>query len=155
MDKTKTLAIGSDHAGFTLKSALIEGLSADGYLIKDFGAYSTDRVDYPDIADTVSKAVASGQCERAILVCGTGIGMAIAANKVSGIRAAACSEPYSARMSRAHNNANVLGLGERVVGIGLALEIGRAFLETEFESGTRHEVRVSKIGKLDGSCGGA
>ncbi len=153
MEKTKTLGIGCDHAGLSLKIALMEGLSAEGYQIRDFGAYSTDRVDYPDIAVAVAQAVASGQCERAILVCGTGIGMTITANKINGIRAAACSEPYSARMSRAHNNANVLGLGERVVGGGLALEIAKAFLDTEFESGTRHELRVDKINKLDESCG--
>lgn len=140
-----TIAIGSDHAGYPLKEALVEELRAEGYDVQDFGAFSLESVDYPDIAREVAEAVASGRFDRGILVCGTGIGMTIAANKVKGIRAAACSEPYSARMMRAHNNANVLGIGARVVGPGLATAIAVAFLETEFESGTRHERRVEKI----------
>ena len=148
-DSKHTIAVGSDHAGFPLKSALLEVLAEQGYEVQDFGAFSLDPVDYPDVAREVCEAIAQGQFGRGILVCGTGIGMSIAANKVTGIRAAACSEPYSAMMSRAHNNANVLCIGERVVGIGLAAQIARAFLETEFEYGSRHERRVERIIAMD------
>jgi len=144
-----TIAIGSDHAGYTLKEALKEGLATDGYEIQDFGAFSLESVDYPDIAREVAEAVAAGQFQRGIVVCGTGIGVTITANKVPGIRAAACSEPYSARMARAHNDANVIGLGARVVGPGLAMEIAKAFLNTDFEAGSRHERRVDKIRAMD------
>jgi len=143
------IALGSDHAGFPLKETLKQLLESEGYHPQDFGTFSTDSVDYPDIAREVSEAVASGRFDRGILVCGTGIGMTITANKVPGIRAAACSDTYSARMARAHNNANVLGIGGRVVGPGLALDIARAFLETDFEFGTRHEKRVEKINAMD------
>jgi len=144
-----TIALGSDHAGFPLKESLKELLEAEGYHPQDFGTFSLESVDYPDIAREVAEAVAAGQFERAILICGTGIGMSITANKVPGIRAAACSECYSARMARAHNNANVLGIGGRVVGPGLALDIAKAFLETQFEYGSRHEKRVDKINAMD------
>ena len=148
-DKSITMAIGSDHAGYPLKEELRELLEAEGYHPRDFGTFSLESVDYPDIAREVAEAVASGQFERGILICGTGIGMCITANKVPGIRAGACSEPYSAKMSRAHNNANVLCMGGRVVGAGLALEIAQAFLETDFEFGSRHERRVDKINAMD------
>lgn len=147
--KRIAIALGSDHAGFPLKEALKELLETDGYHPQDFGTFSLESVDYPDIAREVSEAVAAGQFERGILICGTGIGMSITANKVPGIRAAACSDTYSARMSRAHNNANVLCVGGRVVGPGLALDIAKAFLETEFEFGSRHEKRVDKINAMD------
>ncbi len=142
------VAIGSDHAGYPLKEALLQALRAQGCDVHDFGAYSPDSVDYPDIAKEVASAIVAGRFEKGILICGTGVGMSIAANKVKGIRAAACSEPYSARMSRAHNNANIIALGGRVVGQGLALDIVKAFLETEFEGG-RHERRVEKINAMD------
>lgn len=145
------VAIGSDHAGFALKQELVGALRGEGYEVEDFGVSSTDPVDYPDIARGVAEAVAQGRFPRAILVCGTGIGVTITANKVRGIRAAACSEPYSAMMSRLHNNANVLGMGARVVGVGLALEIARAFLNTGFEFGSRHERRVDKIMAIEQS----
>jgi len=143
------LAIGSDHAGYPLKEALVEALKAEGYDPKDFGVFSTEPVDYPDIAREVAEAVAAGKFEKGILICGTGIGVSIAANKVAGIRAAACSEPYSAKMARAHNDANVLAMGARVVGPGLAVDIAKAFLETNFEVGSRHERRVEKIIAMD------
>jgi ribose 5-phosphate isomerase B len=145
-----SIAVGSDHAGYPLKEALVEALRAEGYELEDFGAFSLDPVDYPDVARDVAKAVASGRFHKGIVICGTGIGVTITANKVAGIRAAACSEPYSARMARAHNDANILGMGARVVGPGLALEIAKAFLETGFEHGSRHERRVDKIKAMDG-----
>ena len=143
------IAIGSDHAGFPLKKDLVAALKTEGYSPEDFGTFSLESMDYPDIAVEVAKAVASRKFARGILMCGTGIGVSITANKVPGIRAAACSEPYSAMMARAHNDANVLCMGGRVVGIGLALEIAKKFLETDFESGSRHEKRVDKIKALD------
>ena len=147
--KRITIALGSDHAGFPLKEQLKELLEAEGYHPRDFGTFSLEPVDYPDIAREVAEVVASGRFERGILICGTGIGMAITANKVPGIRAAACSDTYSARMARAHNNANMLCVGGRVVGPGLALDIAKAFLDTEFEFGSRHERRVDKINAMD------
>lgn len=144
------IAIGSDHAGFPLKESLIADLRAEGYELHDFGTYSLDSVDYPDFGRQVAEAVASGRFEKGILICGTGIGITITANKVRGIRAGVCSEPYSAKMARAHNNANIIGMGARVVGPGLALEIAKAFLETEFEAGSRHEMRVNKINAIGG-----
>jgi ribose 5-phosphate isomerase B len=143
------VAIGADHAGYMLKEEVANALRDDGYEIEDFGTYSIQPVDYPDIAVQVATAVAAGRFDRAILICGTGIGMTITANKIKGIRAAAASDTYSARMARAHNNANVLGMGGRVVGPGLAHEIARAFLETQFEGGSRHERRVNKMNALD------
>jgi len=144
-----TVAIGADHAGFPLKEELVRALTEEGYQPKDFGTFSTASVDYPDVAVEVANAVVSGEFERGILVCGTGIGITIAANKVPGIRAFACSEAYSAKMARMHNNANIIGMGARVVGGGLALDIAKAFLETGFEFGSRHERRVDKINALD------
>ncbi|MCX8053068.1 MAG: ribose 5-phosphate isomerase B [Armatimonadetes bacterium] len=143
------IALGSDHAGFPLKEALKELLESEGYHPQDFGTFSPDPVDYPDIARAVAEAVVDGRFETGILICGTGVGMSIAANKVRGIRAAACSDTYSARMARAHNNANVLTMGSRVVGPGLALDIAKAFLQTEFEVGSRHLRRIEKINEMD------
>lgn len=143
------VAIGSDHAGFPLKESLVEDLRAEGYHIEDFGVFSTESMDYPDIAREVAEAVASGRFQKAIIVCGTGIGVCITANKVKGVRAAVCSEAFSARMARQHNNANVICVGARVVGAGLALDIVKTFIETEFEAGSRHERRVDKINALD------
>ena len=146
--KKFSIAIGSDHAGYDLKEVVREALKSEGHDVQDFGTFSGEPVDYPDIGREVAEAVASGQFERGVLICGTGIGITIAANKVKGIRAAVCSEPFSARMSRAHNNANIIGFGARVVGQGLALEIVKAFFETEFEGG-RHEKRVNKITAIE------
>ncbi|RLL92865.1 ribose 5-phosphate isomerase B [Ammonifex thiophilus] len=138
------IAIGSDHGGFQLKKAICRFLEEQGLTYQDFGTYSPESCDYPDIAFAVAEAVARGEFDRGILVCGTGIGMAIAANKVPGIRAALCHDTYSARMSREHNDANVLTLGERVVGPGLALEIVKTWLFSSF-AGERHSRRVEKI----------
>lgn len=146
------VAIGSDHAGYPLKEEVANALRDNGYDVEDLGTYSLESVDYPDIAVAVATEVAAGRFDRGILICGTGIGMTITANKVKGIRAGAVSDTYSARMARAHNNANVLGMGGRVVGPGLAHDIAKAFLDTEFEGGSRHERRVNKINALD-ECG--
>ena len=147
--KTLSIAVGSDHAGYPLKAQLVDALSAEGYNVHDLGTFSTESVDYPDIGREVGEAVASGQHDRGILVCGTGVGITIAANKVKGIRATACSEPYSAKMARAHNDANAIGIGARVVGPGLALDIAIAFIETAFESDSRHQRRVDKIAAME------
>lgn len=138
------IALGSDHAGLELKAALIEHLRAAGHELVDHGAYEDRSVDYPDFAQVVGRAVATGEADRGLLVCGTGQGMAIAANKIPGVRAAVVSDTFSARMAMAHNDARVLCLGQRVVGPGLALDIVDAWLATEFEGG-RHARRVGKI----------
>lgn len=138
------IAIGSDHAGFQLKQEIISYLDSKRLEYKDYGTYSCDSTDYPDFGQKVGKAVAAGECEKGILVCGTGIGISIAANKVKGVRCAACSETFSAEMSRLHNDANVIAVGARVVGVGLALKIIETFLNTDFEGG-RHARRVDKI----------
>lgn len=138
------IAIGSDHGGYNLKEAIKNHLSSSGVEIFDFGTHSLDSCDYPDYAREVSKAVSSGEYEKGILICGTGIGISIAANKVKGIRAALCSDEFSAKMSIEHNNANILCLGERVTGIGLASSIVDAWLNAKFAGG-RHENRVQKI----------
>ncbi len=138
------IAIGADHGGYELKKAVMEHLEKRGIEYKDFGTYSGEAVDYPVIAEAVGKAVAAGEFERGILVCGTGIGMSMAANKVKGIRAACCSDTFSAKFTRLHNDANILCFGGRVVGAGLALEIVDAYLDAEFEGG-RHEKRVKML----------
>jgi len=143
------LAIGSDHGGYILKELIKEYLArrADVY-VEDFGTYDSRAVDYPDFAVKVARAVASNEFDRGILCCGTGIGVAITANKVPGIRAAVCGDTFSARASREHNDANVLCLGERVIGPGLALEILKVWLESEFARG-RHQRRVEKIKAIE------
>ncbi len=143
MDKIK-IAIGSDHGGFEYKASIIKALQDKGYEVVDMGTYSPESCDYPIIAKKVARAVAKGDFEKGILVCGTGIGMSMAANKVKGIRAAVCGDTFSARATRAHNNANILCLGQRVVGEGLALDIVDIWLTTKFEGG-RHERRVNMI----------
>lgn len=144
LGKGEILAIGCDHGGYELKQKIIEHLKEKGIEVKDFGSYSPDSVDYPAIALKVSKSVVSGEATLGILVCGTGIGMSLAANKVHGIRAAACSETFSAKYTRLHNNANVLCLGGRVVGEGVAMEIVDLFVDTPFEGG-RHQRRVDAV----------
>jgi ribose 5-phosphate isomerase B len=141
------VAIGSDHGGFELKNELVKYLSDNGYEFKDFGVYENAAVDYPVIATTVAKAVVNGDFERGIIICGSGLGVAISANKIRGIRAVTCHDTYSARMSRAHNDANVLTMGERVIGKGLAVDVLEMWLKTQFEGG-RHEKRVSMIEAL-------
>lgn len=143
MDHLK-VAIGADHAGFHYKELIIEYLKARNIEFVDIGTYTPESCDYPDIARKVAEKVISSEADRGILVCGTGIGVSIAANKVHGIRAALCGDTYSARVSRAHNNANVLCLGSRVVGEHLALDIVDIWLKTGFEGG-RHKRRVDMI----------
>ena len=143
------VAVGCDHGGFALKETVLGALEEVKVEYKDFGCSSEEPVDYPDIAGEVACAVASGEYDRGVLMCGTGIGMSIAANKVKGIRAAHCEEVVSARLSRAHNNANVLTLGGRILGPALAAAIVKEWIRTEFDSGGRHSRRVSKIARLE------
>ena len=138
------IVIGSDHAGFEYKAKIIEYLKAKELEYKDLGTYTKESCDYPVIAKEVAKYVASKRAEKGILICGTGIGVSIAANKIKGIYAALCSETTSARMSRQHNNANILCLGQRVIGENLALDIVDIWLNTEFLGG-RHQQRVNMI----------
>ena len=142
------IAIACDHGAVTLKEHLMEHLRKEGYEVVNFGTDTTASCDYPDYAGPAARAVASGECDRGIVLCTTGIGMSIAANKVKGIRACCCSDTFSAHMTRAHNDANILTFGERVVGQGLAMELVDAFLTTEFEGG-RHQRRVDLIAKLE------
>ena len=142
------IAIGSDHGGFALKQEIMKHLDEKGLEYKDYGTYSEESCDYPVYGAAVGRAVAGGECDRGILICGTGIGISIAANKIEGIRAALCTDCYMAEMTRRHNDANILALGARVVGSGLALKIVDTFLETGFEGG-RHAKRVALIAELD------
>ncbi len=148
------IAIGADHAGFQYKEEIREYLESRGLQVKDFGTFSENSVDYCDFAIAVGEAVASGECDKGILFCGTGVGMSISVNKVKGIRAVVCSEPFSARMARLHNDSNVLAMGSRVVGIELAKMILDIWLETNFEGG-RHKRRVDKMMEYDNKreCG--
>ena len=139
------IAIGSDHGGFELKKKLMEHLSERGLEYKDFGTYSSASCDYPVYAKAVANAVTSGECDRGIIICGTGIGVSITANKVRGIRAALCGDCFSAEATRQHNDANVLCMGARVVGEGLALKIADTFLDTPFSNDERHIRRISMI----------
>ena len=142
------IAIGSDHGGFALKQEIMKHLEERKLEYIDFGTYSSDSCDYPQYGAAVGRAVASGSCERGILICGTGIGISISANKIHGVRAALCGDCFSAEMTRRHNNANIVALGARVVGSGLALKIVDTFLDTEFEGG-RHERRVQQMMALE------
>jgi ribose 5-phosphate isomerase B len=139
------IALGCDHGGFGLKNEIVPLLEQSGHTIIDFGCYSEESVDYPDFADKVCAAIIDGRCSRGILICGTGIGMSIAANRHRQIRAALCHEAFTARMSREHNDTNVLCLGARVLGIGIALDIVKIWLETGFAGG-RHLRRISMMG---------
>lgn len=142
------IAIGSDHAAFEFKEAIKAYLIEKGYQLQDFGACGTERVDYCDFGFRVGEAVAGGACEKGLVFCGTGVGIAISANKVKGIRAVVCSEPYSARLSREHNDTNILALGARVVGIELAKMIVDVWLSARFEGG-RHQDRIDKIARYE------
>jgi ribose 5-phosphate isomerase B len=142
------LIAGSDHAGLALRAEAVKVATAAGLEVEDLGPFSGESVDYPDYARQVAEAVASGRARVGILVCGTGIGMSIAANKVKGVRAAHCTTEFEARMARAHNDANVLCIGERVLGLGLGASVVKAFLETAFEGG-RHARRVEKMSALE------
>ena len=142
------IAIGCDHGGLNLKKAIIKYLEELSVPCKDLGTYTEDSCDYPDIAKTVADSILKGECHKGILVCGTGIGMSIAANKIKGIRAAHVTDTFSARMSREHNNAHIICLGERITGISLALDIVKEYLDAEFLGG-RHQQRVDKIMVLE------
>jgi len=142
------IAIGCDHGGFALKQEIMKYLDEQGLSYKDYGTYSDESCDYPIYGEAVARAVAGGECDRGILICGTGIGISIAANKVKGIRAALCGDCFSAEMTRRHNDANILALGGRVLGSGLALKIVETFLNPPFEGG-RHARRVDLITQLE------
>ncbi|MBE5939478.1 MAG: ribose 5-phosphate isomerase B [Lachnospiraceae bacterium] len=139
------IALGSDQGGYELKQEIIKHLTARGLEFKDYGSYTSESVDYPVYAKAVANAIVTGECDRGILVCGTGIGISIAANKVKGIRAAVCTDCFTAEATRLHNDANILALGGRVVGPGLALKIVDTFLDTEFSNEERHVRRVKAI----------
>ena len=138
------IAIGCDHGALDLKNAAIKHLEAKGYEVKDFGTYTKDSCDYPEFAAAAAQAVANGECEKGIVLCTTGIGISITANKVKGIRCACCSDCYSAKMTRKHNDANMIAMGARVVGVDLGRMIAETFLTTDFEGG-RHQRRVDQI----------
>jgi len=142
------IAIGSDHGGLRLKKEVIKHLEKKNIEVRDYGTYTEDSCDYPDFAEKVAEAVVAKEYDYGILICGTGIGISISANKIPGIRAALCSDTFSAHATREHNNANILAMGERVVGTGLALDIVDAFLGSTFE-GERHENRVNKIMEIE------
>lgn len=138
------IAIGADHGGFNLKKDIINLLEELGHDYKDFGTHSADSIDYPDVAIPVAEAVANGEFDRGILICGTGIGIGIAANKVKGIRAALVHDSFSAKATRQHNDSNIMTMGERVIGPGLAIDLVTTWLDTDFEGG-RHADRVGKM----------
>ena len=140
------IALGSDHGGYGLKQETIKHLTEKGIEFKDYGCFSEEAFDYPVSGKAVAHAVAEGECEKGILICGTGIGMSMAANKVSGIRAAVCHDCFSAQATREHNDANVLTMGARVIGPGLALKIVDIFLETPFSNDERH---IRRIGMME------
>lgn len=142
------IAVASDHAGYSLKTSILAFLKENGYAFEDFGTYKSERADYPEFGEKACRAVVSGGCDRAILVCGTGVGMSITANKIRGIRAVVCSEAYSAILSREHNDSNVLALGGRVVGEGLANHIVESWLKAAFQGG-RHADRIKMISKIE------
>jgi ribose 5-phosphate isomerase B len=139
------IAIGSDHGGFELKQEIMAHLEKRGLEYKDFGTYTPESCDYPVYGKAVARAVASGACDRGIIICGTGIGISITANKIPGIRAALCTDCFCAEATRLHNDANILALGGRVVGPGLALKIVDTFLDTPFSGDERHKRRISMI----------
>ena len=146
--KVNKIAIGSDHAGLEFKNKIIEFLKTKNVFTNDVGTHTKASVHYPDFAKKACELINNHECGKAILVCGTGVGISVAANKINGIRAVVCSEPYSAKMSRSHNDSNVLALGSRVVGIELAQEIITTWLNTEFEGG-RHIARLNLIKNLE------
>lgn len=139
------IGLGCDHGGYALKQEIIQYLEEKGFEYKDYGCYNDGSVDYPEYAKKVAHAVVDGECEKGILICGTGIGISIAANKVKGIRAALCHDCFSAQATREHNDANILAMGARVVGPGLAVKIVDTFLNTEFSNDERHIRRINMI----------
>lgn len=142
---TMRIALGADHGGFDLKKELVEGLRDLKYVVDDLGCFSTEPYDYPDVAHPAARGIVEGRYDRAILVCGTGVGMAITANRYRGARASNCADVFTARYARSHNDANVLTLGGRVLGVGLAWEIVNVWLSTPFSGGDRHLRRLAKI----------
>lgn len=142
------IGIASDHGGLELKNQVVKYLTEKGHAFEDLGTYTTDSVDYPDYGIKVAEGVTSGKYDKGIVICGTGIGISIAVNKVPGIRAALCTDSYMARMSREHNNANILALGGRVVGVELAIDIVETWLKTDFLGG-RHQNRLDKIADIE------
>ncbi len=144
------VAMGADHGGYALKEEIKQDLIRKGYEVTDFGTYSEDSVDYNEIAATVSEKVASKEFDRGILCCGTGIGMSIMANKVDGVRCALTHDLFTAKATREHNNTNVLAMGGRVIGPGLAIDIANVWLETKFSEAERHQRRIDKISKYNG-----
>jgi ribose 5-phosphate isomerase B len=148
MEGLMKIVIACDHGGFELKEIVKEHLVNGGYLVTDIGTYNTDSVDYPDYGEKAGEMVASKEMDRGIVICGTGIGISLSANKVNGIRCALCTNEYMAIMSRKHNDANMLALGNRVIGSGLAVAIVDSWMATEFEGG-RHQVRVNKLMKIE------
>ncbi|MDD2418329.1 MAG: ribose 5-phosphate isomerase B [Oscillospiraceae bacterium] len=143
------IALACDHAALDMKKDIIELLNEMGLEYKDFGTYEQSSCDYPVFATRAARAVSSGECDRGIVICGTGVGMSLAANKVAGIRCVVCSEPYSAQLSRMHNDSNMLAFGARVIGSGTARMITKIWLETPFEGG-RHQRRVDMITQVEG-----
>lgn len=143
------IAMACDHGGLRLKNIIKEDLQANGYEVEDFGTYTEDSCDYPDYAGKAAQAVANGTCKKGIVICGTGIGVSITANKVKGIRCALIHDVFSAKATRQHNDTNMMAMGERVIGPGLALEVVHAWLETEYEGG-RHDIRIKKMMAYEG-----
>ena len=143
------IALACDHGGLVLKSTLLQYLKEHGYSVADFGTYSEESCDYPDFVLPAAKAVANGECDKGIVICSTGIGVSIVANKVKGIRCAHCHDTYSAKYTRLHNDANMLSFGQKIIGEGLMLEIVDTFLNTDFEGGGRHLRRVNKILEIE------
>ena len=143
------IAIGCDHGALTLKNKMVAHLEAKGYEVKDFGTYTNASCDYPEFAAAAARAVASGECEKGIVLCTTGIGVSISANKIDGIRCALLSDVWSAKMTRLHNDTNMMALGAGVVGENLALEIADTWLSTEFSGDERHQRRIDKVMALE------
>jgi ribose 5-phosphate isomerase B len=139
------IAVAADHGGFPIKAPIVEMLRAGGHEVADLGTHSTEPVDYPDYAEAVGRAVQSGQAERGIVICGSGVGACVAANKLRGIRAGLCHDTYSAHQSVEHDDANVLCLGARIIGVELALEVVRAFAGAQFSGEARHRRRLDKV----------
>lgn len=142
------IGIGNDHSAYELKNIIKAHLESKGYEVVDYGAYSSERSNYPEFGEKVARAILNGEVERGVLICGTGVGISIAANKVKGIRAAVCSEPYTAQLVRRHNNAQIIAFGARVVGDEMAKMIVDSFLNAEFEGG-RHQMRVDMITDIE------
>lgn len=142
------IAIANDHVGYELKQVVIDYLKSKGHEVVDFGAYGAERCDYPVYGEKAARAVAAGDCDLGVLICGTGFGISLTANKVQGIRAVVCSEPYTARLARQHNNANIVSIGARVIGSEMALFIIEEFLNAEFQGG-RHQIRLDQIADLE------